>query len=94
MSTHLAANDTLDLTVSTTVNGVMVQHYLDLAGPAGRPKIDGFAQAAQVLCQPVWLYADPGTNVSVGGGRVTRTNTTLVVMVMSGHLVDTTRREE
>lgn len=90
---NLATNDTLDLTVSTTVNGVMVQHYLGLVGPAGRPKIDGYAQASQILCQPVRLYADPGTNVSVGGSRVTRTNKALVVMVMSGHLVDAARRE-
>lgn len=84
----LATNDTLDLTVSTTLNGVRVEHYLGLVGPAGRPKIDGNAQASQILCQPVRLYADPGTNVSVGGSRVTRTNKAFVVLVMSGHFLD------
>lgn len=86
---NLAPKDTLDLTVLTTVTGVMVAHYLGLVGPAGRAKIDSHAQASQILCQPVRLHADPGTNVSVGGSRVTRTNKAFVVMVISGFLVDT-----
>lgn len=85
---NLAADDTLDLTVSTTVNGAMVQHFLGLVGPPGRPKIDGNAQASQILCQQVRFYADPKTNVSVGGSRVTRANDAFVVIVMSGYFLD------
>ncbi len=84
----LAGNDTLDLEVYTTLNGVMVQHSLGLVGPPGRQKQDPNAQASQVLCQPVRLYADPATHVSVMGNRVTRINNAQIMLALSGYLVD------
>jgi hypothetical protein len=85
---NLDPSDTIDLHVVTWVNGSRVEHYLGVAGPQGRLKIDPSSQAYQFLSQEVQIYADPGTQVSVGGNRDTRINKVTVTFSMSGYFVD------
>jgi hypothetical protein len=85
---NLASDDSLDVAVTTTVNGITVEHYLGLVGPQGRPKIDPHARSSQILSKEVRLYADSETHVSVGGSRVTRQNDAFVVFAMSGYFVN------
>jgi outer membrane murein-binding lipoprotein Lpp len=85
---NLDSSDSIDLRITTTVNGVQVQHYLGVAGPQGRVKIDPYSQAYQFVSQEVRIYADAGSHVSVEGNRLTRTNNVIVVFSFSGYLVD------
>lgn len=85
---QVAFNDSLDVSVSTTVNGVLVEHFLGLLAPQNRPKIDPHSGPYQFLSKCVRIYADPGTPVSVGGSRLTRNPETIVIFAMSGYFVD------
>ena len=85
---NLDPADTIDLQITTWVNGSRVEHYLGTAGPQGRVKIDPYSQARQFVSQEVRIYADPGSHVSVEGNRDTRTNNVLVVFSFSGYLVE------
>jgi hypothetical protein len=84
---NLDPSDSIDLYIVTWVNGTRVEHYLGVAGPEGRPKIDPYSQADQFISQEVQIYADAGSHVSVGANRVTRTNTAMVVFSISGYFV-------
>ena len=85
---NLDSSDSIDLHVVTWVNGVRVEHYLGVAGPQGRLKIDTYSQAHQFVSQEVRIYADAGSHVSVGANRETRINNAMVVFSMSGYYVD------
>ena len=86
---NLDLSDSIDLNIVTWVNGVRVEHYLGVAGPQGRTKIDPYSQAYQFISQSVQIYADAGSHVSVGANRETRTNKATVVFSISGYFVDT-----
>ena len=86
---NLDPSDSIDLNIVTWVNGVRVEHYLGVAGPQGRLKIDTYSQAYQFVSQEVRIYADAGSHVSVGANRETRINNAMVVFSMSGYFVDT-----
>jgi len=85
---NLDPSDSIDLHISTTVNGSQITHYLGVAGPQGRAEIDPFSQAYQFVSQQVRIYADAGSHVSVGANRETRLNDVLVVFSMSGYYVE------
>ncbi len=85
---NLDSSDSIDLRLTTTVNGVQVQHYLGVEGPQGRLKMDPYSQAYQFLFQEMQIYADAGSHVSVEGNRLTRINNVMVVFSMSGYFVD------
>ena len=85
---NLDPSDSIDLNIVTCVNGVRIEHYLGVAGPQGRPKIDPYSQAQQFVSQEVRIYADAGSHVSVGANRVTRINKAMVVFSISGYFVD------
>jgi uncharacterized cupredoxin-like copper-binding protein len=85
---NLDPSDSIDLYIVTWVNDTRVEHYLGVAGPEGRPKIDPYSQAYQFISQEVQIYADAGSHVSVGANRVTRINTATVIFSISGYFVD------
>jgi hypothetical protein len=85
---NLDPSDSIDLQIVTWVNGVRVEHYLGVASPQGRLKIDAYSQAYQFVSQEVRIYADAGSHVSIGANRETRINNTMVVFSMSGYFVD------
>jgi len=85
---NLDPSDSIDLSIATWVNGVRVEHYLGVAAPQGRAKIDTYSQPDIFVSQVVRIYADPGTHVSVEANRLTRINTTLVVFSVSGYFLE------
>jgi hypothetical protein len=77
--------DSLDAYLATTVGGTMADHFLGVAGPTGRVKIDSASHNSQFVSQVVRLYADTG-DIGVIANRLARSPKVWVWVTISGHL--------
>jgi len=83
----LADGDSVDTRFSTYVDGTRFDHYLGIAEPVVRSKIDGFSHPDRMLSRPLKTYADPETTVGLHANRLSRVGQTWVRYSFSGYLV-------
>ena len=86
---NIAVGDSVDVSVYTTVGTEGVRHYLGVAEPIVRSKIDNFSNPYRSVSRQVKIYADPETPVSLHANRLSRDGETLVRFSFSGYLEKT-----
>ena len=89
MKVTLSEGQSAILGILTTLNGELVTHYFPQTQPALAPN-PGISPSGNYVSagQQVRIYADSGTNVSFQVDRTSNTGTFVIIVSMSGYLVD------
>ena len=96
MSVCSLPGQSAQLSISTTIGGAAVEHFVSIAPPAAGPGSNSIGcnplvstgSSLTAVGQPVRLYADAGTLVGANADRTSNTGNATFTFSISGYLVD------